>query len=244
MKVLSSIACVALGVAASQNLQISFNAQTPLKSGLEPSYLSVTIDTASIYSYFDFTNPILINLVKQMGPTVVRIGGTASDNSIYTGAGGAHGQGPNGAVAIDNAYWDEINYFQQQTGAEILWDLCRQTNSKGAYDPSINATALFAYTESKGYNVYGWEVGNELTNVSPSQYAADLQALQTALKGYKVGQIISSPSTCCNSQVRIRLRSCTPLPVSSIAFRCRAGWRNSWLPQKMSSICFPCTIIR
>lgn len=115
-------------------------------------------------------------------------GGTASDNSAYL-PDGPYGVGPNGIVSINNKYFDEINLFQAQTGAKIIWDLCRQTNSKGAYDPTINATALFEYTQAQGYDIFGWEVGNELTNVSPQQYGADVALLRSTLKDYNVGQV-------------------------------------------------------
>lgn len=75
---------------------------------------------------------------------------------------------------------DNIAYFQQQTGAQILFNLPRQTDRNGAYDPTVNATALLQYVASKGYgpSFSGWEVGNELTGIDPTQYAADLKLLK------------------------------------------------------------------
>jgi len=55
---------------------VSFDSSTPLHT-TNSKYVCFNIDTGSIYNGFDFREPVLINLVKQLSPTVVRIGGTA-----------------------------------------------------------------------------------------------------------------------------------------------------------------------
>ena len=46
-------------------------------------FLAFNIDTGSIYNGFDFTEPKLIALIAQLGPTILRIGGTAADYAYY-----------------------------------------------------------------------------------------------------------------------------------------------------------------
>lgn len=80
---LSTLA-IALGLSATlanlingqSTTTISFDPQTPLHT-TNSMYINFNIDTGSIYNGFDFREPVLINLVKQLSPTVVRIGGTA-----------------------------------------------------------------------------------------------------------------------------------------------------------------------
>ena len=46
---------------------------------VQERFLGFTLDTGSIYNGIDFTSPKLAALLSQLGPTVLRIGGTAAD---------------------------------------------------------------------------------------------------------------------------------------------------------------------
>ncbi|KAL3624218.1 hypothetical protein CASFOL_033034 [Castilleja foliolosa] len=63
----------------------------------------------------------------------------------------------------------------------------RNDSATGPWD-TRNAASLIRYTVDKGYNVYGWELGNELggrpigVGVAPNVYASDTNALHTLIR--------------------------------------------------------------
>lgn len=90
--VLSILLSLCFSPAASQNLQasLSFISSQPLFS-FDSSFLSVNIDTASLDANIDLNDPVLINLIKQLGDVWLRVGGTSSNDLIYE---------PNGPAGI------------------------------------------------------------------------------------------------------------------------------------------------
>lgn len=48
-----------------------------------PALNAVNIDTGSLYNGMDFADPKFRTLVAQLGPSIIRIGGTAVDSSFY-----------------------------------------------------------------------------------------------------------------------------------------------------------------
>ncbi|KMT18980.1 hypothetical protein BVRB_2g030780 isoform A [Beta vulgaris subsp. vulgaris] len=152
----------------------------------------------------DLNNIILSNAVKAFSPLKIRMGGTLQDKLIYQ----TNQQKPctpfvsnssqllgfsQGCLSM--ARWDRLNSFFKETGAVVTFGLNalagRTMNSDGsavgAWDPS-NAESLLRYTINKGYNIYGWELGNELSGngigakVTAQQYASDVKTLQNLLE--------------------------------------------------------------
>ncbi|KAE8657903.1 Heparanase-like protein 3 [Hibiscus syriacus] len=91
--------------------------------------------------------------------------------------------------------WDELNAFFAKSGAEIIFGLNalagRSVKSGGqAVGPwnYTNAESFIRYTVGKNYNIYGWELGNELsgngvgTRITANQYAADTAALKSIVQ--------------------------------------------------------------
>ncbi|KAL4564046.1 hypothetical protein LXL04_028096 [Taraxacum kok-saghyz] len=148
----------------------------------------------------DLHNKILKNAIKAFSPIKIRLGGTLQDNVIYQTKN--HQQPCNPFIKNTTALfgfthgclplsrWDEINRFFQDTGAVYTFGLnvltgktvLKNGSTIGAWDPT-NAETLMRYTLEKKYNVYGWELGNELsgngigTSISASQYVADTMTL-------------------------------------------------------------------
>jgi len=109
------VAAAALAAATAQfPATVTFDGASPVATALPGHYLSVTIDAASLFYGFDMRDGHLINIVRQLGDdVVVRIGGTAANSLTYAPTG-PRGAGSNGGPAINNAYWDDIAYFQAQ----------------------------------------------------------------------------------------------------------------------------------
>lgn len=145
---LATFAAAALAVANAQNITVSFDAGKPKHVLADKRFLCYNIDTGSIYNGFDFTNKKLQHMVTQLGPTVVRIGGTAADYSWYLPDDPRRGDGDAHTI-INDATWDSILQFIANTNTVLLWDFnalsFRDANNN--WDPTWNATAFLARTQ-------------------------------------------------------------------------------------------------
>ncbi|KAI3426564.1 uncharacterized protein J3R85_009928 [Psidium guajava] len=149
----------------------------------------------------DLSNKILLNAVKAFSPLKIRLGGTLQDKALY---GTPDLKQPCTSFVLDNstmfrftegclpmARWDQLNAFFKESGAKIIFGLNAlngrrippQGPAVGAWD-STNAESFMRYTVSKNYEIFGWELGNELsgrgvgTAVTASQYASDTISLK------------------------------------------------------------------
>jgi heparanase 1 len=137
-------------------------------------YISWTIDASKVRSAshqggifqdpLNFTSPEFIALAQNFAPAYLRFGGTAEDNLTYDMATVSAGKDiPNGTLTAK--MWDEVNVFCTTVGWEVLLGLnaltnCTSEGTVGRWD-SANARTLLEYTKSKGYDVVGFELGNE-----------------------------------------------------------------------------------
>lgn len=160
----SLLAAASAAVAAAQTLTISFVQSTPLKAVDSFSYLNYNIDTGSIYNGFDWLDPKLIAISRQLGPAILRIGGTANDYSVYIPDSTNPQGGParTGSVTIiSDAILDNIVYFMQETNLTLLWDFNGLTfrNGAGPWNPNGNATQMLDHFQKKfGGQVCGCDI--------------------------------------------------------------------------------------
>ena len=143
---------------------VTVNGSAPLNV-VAAGFLSFNIDTASVASNFDFANAKLRTLIAQLGPAVLRVGGTAADYTFYLPDAPRGGDGL-GNVTLSNAMWDSIVGLSIAANHTLLWNLNGmrfRNSSTGVFDPSGNATALFAYTQARWPGVkLLWSSGNEV----------------------------------------------------------------------------------
>ncbi|GBG68394.1 hypothetical protein CBR_g2938 [Chara braunii] len=116
--------------------------------------------------------------------------------------------------------WDDINAFSKRAGCKLVFGLnalsgrdgcsrdCAQQErqrwgrrpgvrkAEGSWDPS-NARSLLEYTSRQGYEIWAWELGNELSGrqaivskVSAKQYAEDVRRLREL-----INELWSSPKS-------------------------------------------------
>ncbi|KAG8372679.1 hypothetical protein BUALT_Bualt12G0091700 [Buddleja alternifolia] len=153
----------------------------------------------------DLKNKILFNAIKAFAPLKIRLGGTLQDKVIYQTQDDLQ---PCTPFAYDSSQlfnftdgclplsrWDQLNSFLERSKAIYFFGISAlngktlQPNdtATGAWN-STNAESLIRYTVKKGYDVYGWEFGNELggmaigTEVAAKQYAADTKALHNLIQ--------------------------------------------------------------
>ena len=127
-------------------------------------FLAYNIDTGSIYNGFDFTEPKLIALIAQLGPTILRIGGTAADYAYYVPDATTPTDGATHTI-INNRVLDDIVALATKANVQVLFDFnsLEFRDHKGQWDPAGNATATLQYLESKyaGQIDFAWSTGNE-----------------------------------------------------------------------------------
>ncbi|KAK8682982.1 hypothetical protein V6N13_039058 [Hibiscus sabdariffa] len=153
----------------------------------------------------DLSNNIFLNAVKAFSPLKIRLGGSLQDRLSY---GTDDNQEPctpfvksphemfgftKGCLPLKR--WDELNAFFAESGAKIIFGLnalAGRTVRSGR--PAVgpwnytNAESFIRYTVGKNYDIYGWELGNELsgsgvgTRVTAKQYAADTAALKSIVQ--------------------------------------------------------------
>jgi heparanase 1 len=175
----------------------------------DPRYLSFAVDTAQVVggvfwdpagggaavpvAPFDFARPALRRLARELAPALLRIGGTAADETYVDLA--ATGTPPAPPVpyrwTLTRAQWDGLADFAGALGLDLLVTLNAGLGPRGggkAWSPE-NARALVRHAVARGHPVDVWELGNELNaflllygfSLEPAQYAADLKAARAMI---------------------------------------------------------------
>lgn len=142
-------------------------------------YVSYTLDVSTIHNdtwgaSYDLSNGAYRELVKQLSPAYMRMGGTGEDALTYdlSDAQASTSQAEARSATIPDrvmtkGMWDEINSFAAETGLEIVFGLnnfkgwADQGNENHSLWDSSNARELIRYTLEMNYPVTGWELGNE-----------------------------------------------------------------------------------
>ncbi|KAK8925837.1 Heparanase-like protein 3 [Platanthera zijinensis] len=158
---------------------------------------------------------------SSFSPLRLRVGGSLDDKVIYESGGNARRpcvpfvkndsalfEFNDGCLPLKR--WDHLNSFFKKTGAQVIFGLNALNGRVPMQDGSVggpwnhkNAESLIRYTAMKGYNIFGWELGNELSGkgirvrVDVAQYAADLISLKKVVdeihNGDKVKPLLIAP---------------------------------------------------
>lgn len=218
------LALAAAAQATAQSASLTFDGSAPPLHVVRPSYLSLNVDSGSLFQAFDFDDGPLTTLVSHLAlaaPMELRIGGGAADGVLFTGPGGASGnctfaQDPDVNICVSGESLDAILRFCQRTGVGLVFDL-NGARRAGADSPwnSTNAQQLLAWAAdapSRGLPVpAGWQLGNEpedwykrrpALNVSGATLAADFHALRALLRAQPAlaASAILGPDACCEDR--------------------------------------------
>lgn len=168
----------------------------------------------------DISNKILLNAIKAFSPLKIRLGGTLQDKVIYQFRNdpGACTQFIKDSTemfgftrgCLPMSRWDDLNNFFKMAGAKVIFGLNALNgrtigsdgSTTGAWNSS-NAESLIRYTVNKGYSIYGWELGNELSgngigaSIAADQYASDVVTLQKIVqdvyRGFETKPLVLGP---------------------------------------------------
>ena len=153
---------------------------------LDDHYLGYNLDTGSLHDDFDLSDPVLAQLLRNLAPGQLRVGGSAADSMWYLPRGGEGGKGkgpspdplaPNFAAASQpgyTGYLPEVTFFSDATldgmsalAASAGMDLLLGLNSVdfrapgGGWAPAANTSALLDAVVARGLTVANWQLGNE-----------------------------------------------------------------------------------
>ncbi|XP_041372088.1 heparanase-like [Gigantopelta aegis] len=187
---------------------------------VDDRFVGVTLDTSLIadgWGKFNFTSQKLINLARELSPTFVRVGGTAADRLVFdplkntVNKANSYPLDDDGSVQFLRKFymsakdWDLLNTFTTEVGWDLIFDLNVLLRKHGRWNPS-NAVQLLTYSITRGYNVAGFELGNEPDSfhhvfnvtVTPQQLADDVFTLQNILRKkfpYFKSSLVVGPDT-------------------------------------------------
>ena len=159
----------------------------------DENFLGVNIDSASLTNYIDFGDAYLLAMAGQLARAApvgaprmhLRVGGSAS-NGLYYVPQGVPGRGPGGSTCMTDASLAALDAFARAAGLQVTLCLQYQTRSRGGpWDPSINASALWAMLARNNLTSFtGFSLGNEIIGGSGfdvPQYSADYVRFRAAV---------------------------------------------------------------
>jgi hypothetical protein len=181
---------------------------TPLRKFNGDSYLSVNIDTGSLFHGIDLNDPVLVNYMYSLAMntgSLLRVGGTAADYSIYipNSTDPTNGNATGTVTVISDSTLDSLFSFAAQSHANVLFDLnARQFRTpQGAWDPTGNASALLQRLSSLysgGAIDWSFSLGNEpefwQQTVNYTQLGLDVVALSKLLSTLGIGKNVCGAS--------------------------------------------------
>jgi hypothetical protein len=123
---------------------------------LNPAFVGLSLEKSQMSSgLFSAANTSLVTLFKNLGPGVLRIGGSSVDQTAWDNSGDANGQGMT-AGYVAPADVDQLTAFVNATGWKVIYGInfATETTAQMASEASYVAGKL-------GVSLYGFELGNE-----------------------------------------------------------------------------------
>jgi len=130
--------------------------QTHPGNTISPNFEGLSFETLVLAKNPEYLNPgntVFVNLIKNLGPGLLRIGGGTSDKITWTSTARTSSTPPNNLTTTDI---DQLSAFSKLIGWPVLFGLNLGTNQVAA---SANEAA-YVYN-SLGSNLSGFQFGNE-----------------------------------------------------------------------------------
>ena len=124
---------------------------------------------------FNITSPRLINMVKELSPGYLRIGGTSADEAFFIGkrermrfwlsdpdwVEEAKFKKPYGTFAFSSQDWIIMNNFAAVTNMSLIFNFNAFLRRSDFSWDSNNAKKLLTFSSNLGYRNLGFQLGNE-----------------------------------------------------------------------------------
>jgi len=184
----------------------SVTVTTTSSGSIGPAFAGLAYDKSKLYgTYLSATNSNLLGLFNQLGPSLLRIGGTGTDKNIWT----PDGQGRT-AGQIAPADVDSLAAFMKASGWKCLYGVNLGGAAIGATTPALAAAEVAYVAEQFGTSLLGIEIGNEpdlygnagsysAGNWSLAQFEALWSQFREAILAMTPGVAVTGPSTANNA---------------------------------------------
>lgn len=153
--------------------------------GLEPFSVCALVS-------LDRQGPTLANLFKNLGPAILRFGGSTVENTYWAPTGTStcsYEHTVLNKTAIDNVF-----AFAKKAGVRVIWPVNLEIRDPATYADE----AAYAYTVG-GSSLYALEIGNEpdLFGWSYDTFRSEWEAYANAIKARVPNAPLSGPAICC-----------------------------------------------
>ncbi|MCC8170306.1 MAG: hypothetical protein LIP00_00685 [Parabacteroides sp.] len=122
--------------------------------------------------YLHPENRVLIRMLKNLGPGLLRVGGNSSDKTGWTGAPRTRFTGKDSLTTTDI---DRFSEFVQLTGWKVLFGL-----NLGTCNPEVNADEAVYVAKRLKNSLYAFQIGNE-----PDLYYKHLRPADYEIREYE-----------------------------------------------------------
>ncbi|XP_071116314.1 heparanase-like [Haliotis cracherodii] len=165
---------------------------TQAVSFIDELFVGVTLDSSLLptpqhWGGLDFSSQKVQALAKGLSPCYLRIGGTEGDGLTFDPTG-------NGTVDVKRSFtgatWDAVNTFAKDVNWKFIFGLNALKRKEGQWDPT-NAKELLQYNSAKGYQLAGFELGNE-PDIFPGQYNITVSGSQLGKDFYTFKKLLRS----------------------------------------------------
>jgi hypothetical protein len=153
--------------------------------GLEPFSICALVS-------LDRQGPTLANLFKNLGPAILRFGGSTVENTYWVPAGTSSCSYDH--TVLNKTTIDNVFAFAKKAGVRVIWPVNLEIRDPATYADE----AAYAYTVG-GPSLYALEIGNEpdLFGWSYDTFRSEWEAYANAIKARVPNAPLSGPATCC-----------------------------------------------
>jgi hypothetical protein len=177
-------------------LQLS---NTTLNQPVPNDFLGFSFETGALTdtTYFNISNPVFINLIKNLGKGVIRIGGNTVDRTYWS----SHLR--NNSDAKDSVYTDDIDRFaafDRAVGWKVIYGL-----NLGHCTAKTDANEAKYVARKLEKSIYSFEIGNEpdmyrsnglrQPKYNYQGFLGDFRAYSKTIRSSETGSVFSGPAT-------------------------------------------------
>ena len=146
--------------------------------------------------FLNANNKVLIQMMRNLGPGILRMGGASSDLTMWTGAPRTADTPPASVTTTDI---DQLSAFSSAIGWPVLFGLNLGNNDKG-----LAANEAAYVKQSLGSNLYAFQSGNEPDAYGPytnhrnkfysfSDFLGEWRSYENAVKAAAPGAVFAGP---------------------------------------------------